>query len=234
MVDCCFGYSPRVSRSIPDITLATTTLRYANTNEVSSVSNSSIAASRIINCNRSPSAIVFLFLDLHACVLDDGETKFQRFQSVLQSYVAKNPRAWDQLLYCRVDEMNAHHELVRCKLGFRHRSSWQDAGRIMVQRGDLIKFVHRTASELGIDYVEPPHRRLLYGAGTLRNGGVRDYKSNLLNPDNIRSCDAPADVVGSDLLGLRRRSVVGAGGEGVTAVGPGGRVGAPVSNTDRT
>lgn len=183
---------------LSDINLASTTLRYATTNEVSSVSNSSIEASRIVNCNRSPSAIIIIpNLELHVKVLEDDN--LTAFQDRLNAYVREHPRAWDHLLYCRIDEVDADNEKIKCTLAFRHRNSWQDAGRILVQKGLLLKFVYETASQLGVDFNSPPSRRLLYSGGVLIDGqrGEGGYKANLLNPDNIRN---PSQMFGLSFI----------------------------------
>jgi len=176
---------------VEDINLVNTTLRYARTNEVSIVSNSSITASRIINCNRSPNALVVFEMLLHISFLEEG--KLSAFENALTKFVKEHPRAWDRLMFVRRDEVDADDEKVQVTIQIRHRSSWQDAGRILVQRGNLIKFVHETAVRLKIVYSSPPHRRLLYRGGTLKDGRVQDYKANLLQPNNIRSHSASFD-----------------------------------------
>jgi len=188
---------PLTSWFVEDINLANTTLRYAQTNEVSTVSNASIEASRIVNCNRSPNAIVIFRLSLHVAVLE-GE-KLTAFQDALKEYVKEHPRAWDQLLYIRIDEVDADNEKIECSLGFRHRNSWQDAGRVLVQRGLLLKFVYQTATAMKIDYSSPPNRRLLYSGGVLKEGqeGVGGYKANLLMPTNIRKHSVTFDQISS-------------------------------------
>jgi hypothetical protein len=86
-------------------------------------------------------------------------------------------------------EIDSDAEFVRFNIGFRHRSSWQDAARIMLNRGDLLAHVYRVARILGIAYDSPPNRRVLYTAGTLVSGQVADYKSNLFSPTNIINHD---------------------------------------------
>jgi hypothetical protein len=74
-----------------------------------------------------------------------------------------------------------------CRLSFRHRSSWQDAGRIKLHRADLIRFVYELSTRLHVHFETPPPRRLLYHGGTLAHGQVLDFKRNLLVGDNIVS-----------------------------------------------
>jgi hypothetical protein len=131
-----------------DINLFSTTLRFARTNEVSSLNNSSIAASRIVNCNRSPNAIVFLDKITHASILDGD--KLQQFQERLEKYVSENPRTWDSLAFVRIDNIDADMEQVKFSMSFRHRNSWQDAGRILLNRADLFRFVHDTLKGMSL------------------------------------------------------------------------------------
>lgn len=125
-----------------DINLFSTTLRYARTNEVCSINNSSIAASRIINCNRSPSAIVFLDRVTHISILDGDNLKL--FRESLESYVRDHPRIWDSLAFIRIENIDTNFEQVKFSIAVRHRNSWQDAGRILLNRADLLQYVYDT------------------------------------------------------------------------------------------
>jgi small-conductance mechanosensitive channel len=95
---------------VEDINLSTTTLRYARTNEVSTLNNWAIAGMKIINCNRSPNAIIVLDTRLHVSVLQ-GAT-LAHFRAALQEYVETHPRTWESLLYCRHDAIDADNEQV--------------------------------------------------------------------------------------------------------------------------
>jgi small-conductance mechanosensitive channel len=95
---------------VEGITLSTTTLRYARTDEVSTLNNWAIAGSKIINCNRSPGAIVVLKTKLHVSVLQGD--KLEHFQAALQDYVETHPRTWKSLLFCRHDSIDADDEEV--------------------------------------------------------------------------------------------------------------------------
>lgn len=176
---------------VEDINLTNTTLRFARTNEVCSISNASISASRIVNCNRSPNAIVLFPCMCHISILKDG--KLEKFKQKLQEYVDENPRIWDSIAFVRKDNIDSDMEQANFSLAFRHRNSWQDAGRIFLNRGDLVEFVYMVLKSLGVNYDTPPARRLLYSGGVLEQGQVQDYKVNLLNPKNIRSHSARFD-----------------------------------------
>jgi len=168
-----------------------TTLRFAKTNEVSTVSNSSITTSRIVNCNRSPNAIVVLDVPLHIRCLEEG--KLNAFQKAIKRFISEHPRAWDKLLFVRRDEINPDEETVRCTIAVVHRNSWQEAGRILVQRGILLRFLHQAAVELEIEYSTPPIRRVLYSGGALEVGYPEKYKTDMYRPKNVRSNSAAGD-----------------------------------------
>lgn len=104
------GDVSNVTFFVEDISLATTTLRYARTNEVSTVNNWSISGSRIVNCNRSPNAIISLELMMHISVLE--REKLAEFRESLELYVRDNPRVWDSLAFCRHDNIDPDNEIV--------------------------------------------------------------------------------------------------------------------------
>lgn len=200
---------------VEDINLSTTTLRFARTNEVSTMNNWAIAGSKIINCNRSPGALVVLNMVLHVSIFE--KTTLEEFQAELQQYIVTHPRIWDSLVFCRHDNIDADLEQVsfqyvlsfNCtslssfwtakmliasnqtssiyvlRLSFRHRNSWQDAGRIKLHRADLVRFIYELSVKLRVHFETPPPRRLLYHGGTLAHGQVLDFKRNLLIGANI-------------------------------------------------
>ena len=95
---------------VEDINLSTTTLRFARTNEVSTMNNWAIAGSKIINCNRSPGALVVLNTILHVSIFE--KSTLEEFQAELQQYVATHTRIWDSLVFCRHDSVDADLEQV--------------------------------------------------------------------------------------------------------------------------
>jgi Mechanosensitive ion channel len=101
---------------VEDINLSTTTLRFARTNEVSTMNNWAIAGSKIINCNRSPGALVVLNLILHVSIFE--KTTLDEFQAELQQYVMTHPRIWDSLVFCRHDSVDADLEQVSFQYAF--------------------------------------------------------------------------------------------------------------------
>lgn len=170
---------------VEDINLTTTTLRFARTNEVSTVNNWAISGSRIINCNRSPNALIFYEWKLHISIFDGKN--LDNFKEALNKYVRDHPRTWNSLAFIRHDVIDADMEQVGFRMAFRHRNGWQDAARIKLNRADLLRYIHDTAKAMGVNFETSPARRLLYYGGVLESGQVKDYKKNLLRPSNIRS-----------------------------------------------
>ena len=171
---------------VEDITLTTTTLRYSKTNEVSTVNNWSIAGSRIVNCARSPNATVHFEFKAHISILDDQ--KLEKFQSAIQKYVEEHPRVWDSIAHLRHDEFNADEERVTFALAIRHRSSWQEAGRIKLDRSDVFRFLFELGSKLDVHFEKPADQAVIYEGGKLKQGGsdVLNMK-NMLSAPNVQS-----------------------------------------------
>ncbi|KAL7571640.1 hypothetical protein ACA910_011176 [Epithemia clementina (nom. ined.)] len=170
--------NPGVAESwfVEDINLWATTLRYARTNEVSTINNSAIAASRIVNCNRSPNAIVQFVFITNIAILNG--TKIDEFREALERYVKENPRTWEAVAYVRHDEYDADWEKIFIRISVRHRSSWQDAARILQNRGQLHRFVFETGKTMGINFRTPTPGRVIYQGGDYQHpAAVSDEKA---------------------------------------------------------
>jgi hypothetical protein len=149
------------------------------------VSNGTISGSRIVNCNRSPNAVVVFDLMLHICIIE--EDKSQIYVSAIEQFVQEHPRIWEVVVFFRYDRFDADNEQAFCRIAVRHRNSWQDSGRILRDKGELQKFIYQLGKSMGVIFESPPARRLIYTGGTLRSGQVEKYKKNLLTPANIRN-----------------------------------------------
>lgn len=127
------------------------------------MSNFAISQSKIVNCQRSPNAVVFIKLKLSAAILDGD--KVQLFQKSLEDYVNENPRIWNSLLVFRHDHFgnlqgpwstnnvfDADYRFVVFTLAFQHRVSWQYAARIMANRSDLMRHIYDICLEMGVQY----------------------------------------------------------------------------------
>ena len=138
---------------------------------------------RIVNANRSPNAVVWMQFPFHPSILK--QDKLPLLRAALDKYAKERPRQWHSFAYCRVDKVDIEHEKLVITIGFQSRSSWQDLGRILSARADLMCFVLEWSKEYGVAYDEMPRRELLYYAGALKSGKVGEYRQALHNPDNI-------------------------------------------------
>jgi len=140
---------------------------------------------RIVNGNRSPDAIVWFQFPFHISILEDG--KFDALRAGLEQYARDNPRSWHSFSYCRVDEVHIELEKLVITIGFQHRSAWQELPKILMSKADLMCTTYKIGKSLGVNYDEMPKRELLYYAGVLKSGGVKDYRTNLHDSANIQS-----------------------------------------------
>jgi len=140
----------RQSWLVEDVNLYSTTLRYAATNEVSTVPNGSIAQSRIINLARSPNALVTVTLRFQ---LEVEDTKLSIFRHALRKFLRDRPRTWLELAYFRCERVNTEAKWLEYELRVRHAKSWQDGPRILQNRATLIKFCYETGKHLEMNYL---------------------------------------------------------------------------------
>jgi len=170
---------------VEDITLTTTTLRYARTNEVATINNWSIAGSRIVNCSRSANATVHIDFLAHISILEG--TKLQRFRSAIHRYVEEHPRVWDSVAHIRHDKFDADQERIDFTMAIRHRSAWQEAGRIKLDRADVFRFLFELGKELDIHFAPPVAQQLIYQGGKMERSTNDDcYMRDLMKKSNIK------------------------------------------------
>jgi Mechanosensitive ion channel len=178
---------PNESFFVEDINLLTTTVRYAKTNEVSTINNFSISKSRIINLQRSQNAILDFEYKFKDSVLQTGA--HIKFREQVEQYIANHPRIWDRLLFMRHDEIDNDWGNVTFHIAIRHCSSWQNAGRIMLHRADILRFFYDIGMEANILWETPIQRRQILDGGTITNDIITPRKptdlplfTNLLMP----------------------------------------------------
>jgi hypothetical protein len=163
--------SPTESYFVEDIALLKTTVRYARTNEVSTINNFSISKSRIVNLQRSVSAIIYIEMKFLASAMFQNDN-LAKYRSMLEAYIEENTRSWEALNFMRHDEIDADSGCVIFRFSFRHRYGWQGAARIMVNRADLVKFMYDKGNELGIHWKTPIPPRAIYDGGIIENNHI--------------------------------------------------------------
>jgi small-conductance mechanosensitive channel len=97
---CCSILSQlrRLGWIVKDVDLFTTTVVFTNTNERATVSNGSIASSRIINMARSKKAILSITNKFSTVVQFN---KIQIFEEALRKFVRDRPREWASFIAFR-------------------------------------------------------------------------------------------------------------------------------------
>ena len=90
---------------VEKVDLYSTTLRYAATREVASVTNGELARKRIINMQRSKKAIVFIDIKFG---IDVTNTQLDQLRSAAQEYVRNRPREWVSMSAFRMTEIHTN------------------------------------------------------------------------------------------------------------------------------
>jgi hypothetical protein len=169
-----------------DISIFSTTLRFGASNEIATVSNSSLAYSRITNCNRSEKATVAILLYFHiSCHAGTGT--IQMFREGVEEYIRENPNTWGSIFLFRCEDIDTNNEVVTYKLSVRSSHTWQVSNRVLRHRGELHQFAIALSFKLHINYDKPNKRNIMYYGGSLVNGGVQDYKARVLKNSNINN-----------------------------------------------
>ena len=76
---------------VEKVDLFTTTVRFATTREVATISNGALAGSRIINLKRSEKALVYIYLKFG---VDVPYGKIESFKAEVTAFVKDRPRQW--------------------------------------------------------------------------------------------------------------------------------------------
>ena len=169
-----------------NVDLFTTTIRYAATNEVATVSNGSLAASRVINAKRSPKATCFVYMKFGVSV---QYHKIQVFRKALESFVKERPREWLALNGFRATQVAAEQGYVEYVIILSHRESWQNIGAILQSKADVASYCLEVSKKLDMKYTAPalPVNLSLLGLESEQQQQKSDIGS--LNMDSIPDMD---------------------------------------------
>lgn len=138
---------------VEGITLFTTTVRCAATNEVGTYSNGSLAALRIINAARSPKAIVTVKLKFG---IDVPYEKVKLFGTVIETFVKDRPREWINLLGFRATAVEADLGYIAYIVILNHVESWQNIGAIKQSQADVASFCLEVSKKMAMRFIAPP------------------------------------------------------------------------------
>ncbi|KAL7465006.1 hypothetical protein ACHAXS_005337, partial [Conticribra weissflogii] len=156
---------------VEKVSLFSTTVRFATTNEVATYSNGSLASLRIINANRSPKAIVSIVIKFGL------ETPFQKikvFRAAVENFVNARPREWVALVGFRATRVEADFGYVEYKIVCQHREAWQNIGPILQSKADLSSFCLEVSKKLEMRYESPPMPVNLTASGMNFRGLLED------------------------------------------------------------
>lgn len=87
-----------------DVNLFSTTAVFATTNEKATISNGSLANSRVINMARSPNAVLYIYLKFSTGVPYE---RVQIFEQALRQFVKARPREWAKFAGFRATQVLA-------------------------------------------------------------------------------------------------------------------------------
>lgn len=138
---------------VKDIDLYTTTVVLAATNEVSTISNGSLAGLRIINCARSPKANLNFLLKFP---IHTSYAKLQIFKSALEKFVKARPREWARFSAFRATRVEADQGFVEYIVIGQHRESWQNLPALLESKAQVSSFALELSKKMDMRYVSPP------------------------------------------------------------------------------
>ena len=128
------------------------TIVYGTTQEVATVSNGSIANSRIINASRSPQAVLNF---LQKFPIDVPLKKVQIFQTAMEKFIKARPREWLSFLAFRPTRVEADGGFVEYIVVAQHRENWASIGALLTSKAELQSFCLEVSKKMGMRYIPP-------------------------------------------------------------------------------
>jgi len=192
---------------VDSVTLFTTTVRFATTNETATYSNGSLAALRIINANRSPKAIIAVLIKFG---LETPFTKITVFRTAVENFIKARPREWISLVGFRATRVEADVGYIEYKIVVQHRESWQNIGPVLQSKADLSSFCLEATKKLDMKYESPPMPVNLSTSGSLDMNLFQGDGDNLLQQrdgggDNVQSVSAEDLQEVANLFEIRKK-----------------------------
>jgi small-conductance mechanosensitive channel len=138
---------------VDDVTLFTTTVYLAGTNERATISNGTLAKSRIVNGSRSPKAICTVTMKFG---VDTPFKKIEVFKNAIEKFVKARPREWFALVAIRAGRVEADLGFIEYGIVLQHREGWQNIGPILDSKQTVACFGLELTKKLNIRYSSPP------------------------------------------------------------------------------
>jgi hypothetical protein len=111
----------------------------------------------------------------------------ENFRDAVDKYVQEHPNIWDSVIFFKLEDIDPNNEVVTYRLVCRSRFTWQICNRVFQCQADLHKFCIKLTFDMGINYDQPNARSVFYFGGSLVDGGIQDYKANVLQNSNIKN-----------------------------------------------
>ena len=175
---------------VDNVTLFTTTVRFATTNEVATYSNGSIAQLRIINANRSPKGIISVLIKFG---LETPFNKVTVFRAAVENFIKARPREWIALSGFRATSVEADFGYVEYKIIAQHREKWQNIGPILQSKADLSSFILEVTKKLDMKYESPPMPVNLSATGSMNIRGLFADDGSVEPQSGLRDVNVSAD-----------------------------------------
>lgn len=138
---------------VEHVTLFETIATWTPTQERCSLSNGSLASSRIINAARSRQAQFNVFLKFP---IDTPYEKILIFKTAIEEFMKARPREWLALYGFRASRIVADQGFVEYAIVIRHRNNWQNIGLILDSKANLSSYCNEVAKQLNMHYRAPP------------------------------------------------------------------------------
>ena len=175
-------------------------MRYAATNEISTVNNAAIADSRIVNGARSDKAIVTILIKFD---FQATQEKISNFRIRVENYLIDRPDIWAGLVHFRNNAVSNDASSAEYMLRAQHQRPWQDSPPVMVHRGELEQFMTDVAVDLGIAWRSSHMRFRVMEVPPIKTIAVGDSPSDDENGTN----DEPEAIKEEPFLKFMKQAV---------------------------
>jgi hypothetical protein len=123
------------------------------TNERATLSNGSLANSRIINSSRSLQAYLYILLKFP---IDVPYEKLEIFHTAIEKYLLSRPREWLSLIRFCATRVEADGGFVEYIVAAQHREGWTSWTALKVSVAHLATFSLELSKKLDIRFKQPP------------------------------------------------------------------------------
>ena len=167
---------------VENITLFTTTVRNAATNEVGTYANGSLASLRIINAARSSNAVVSCTLKFG---VDVPYEKVKVFRTVVEGFVKARPREWLSMLGFRATAIQADLGYIQYVIYLQHIESWQNLGIVKESLANVASFCLEVSKKMDMRFVNPPVSLRVEDRNDFRDRSSSNVESDVQKISNM-------------------------------------------------